>query len=343
MSIRLSIDGMSGDHGPSVTLDAVGLSLDEYPELDIQIVGQEKAMLPIYERSKYRGSSRLELKNATEIVLMDDKPSNALRNKRDSSMRIALDLVKDGECDACVSAGNTGALMAIARFVLHMLPGLERPAICSEIPSNKTPTYVLDLGANVDCNANKLFQFAIMGSVLATTLGGRANPKIGILNVGEEEIKGNESVKKVAAMLEASNLNYTGFAEGNDIFTGIFDVIVCDGFVGNIALKASEGAARMLTTVAREEFQRSWLTKLGALCAMPTLKSLKHRADPGAYNGASMLGLQKTVVKSHGGADAASFSHAIGVAVQEAEKNVPQMIAALLDASLSIREDLDTQ
>ncbi len=334
MSIRLSVDGMSGDHGPSVTVDATTLSLDKYSDLEVQLVGQEDVMLPFYRLSKYRGSSRLELKKASEVVLMDERPAAALRNKRDSSMRVALDLVKNGECDACVSAGNTGALMAIARFVLHMLPGLDRPAICSEMPSNKTPTYVLDLGANVDCDAEKLLQFAIMGSVLAATLGGRKNPKIGLLNVGEEEIKGNEYVKKAASMLSASDLNYIGFAEGNDIFTGMFDVIVCDGFVGNIALKASEGAARMLTTVAKEEFQRNWVTKLGALCAMPTLKSLKRRADPGAYNGASMLGLQKTVVKSHGGADAASFSHAIGVALQEADKDVPKMIATVLENTL---------
>lgn len=334
MSMRLSVDGMSGDHGPVVTIEAASLSLDIYPELEIQIVGQESAMLHMYQKSKYKGSSRLELINATEVVGMAEKPSNALRNKRDSSMRVALDLVKDGQCDACVSAGNTGALMAIARYVLHMLPGVDRPAICSEIPSNKTPTYVLDLGANVDCNAEKLFQFAIMGSVLAETQGGRENPKIGLLNVGEEEIKGNENVKKAASLLVASDLNYKGFAEGNDIFTGMFDVIVCDGFVGNIALKASEGAARMLSTVAKEEFERNWLTKLGALCAMPTLKSLKRRADPGAYNGASMLGLQKTVVKSHGGADAASFSHAIRVAIEEAEKDLPQIISTVLESSL---------
>jgi glycerol-3-phosphate acyltransferase PlsX len=334
MTIRLSVDGMSGDHGPSVTVDAAAISLDKYSNLEIQLVGQEEVMLPFYLATKYRGSSRLELRNASEVVSMDEKPSVALRNKRDSSMRVALDLVKNGECDACVSAGNTGALMAIARFVLHMLPGLDRPAICSEMPSNKIPTYVLDLGANVDCDADKLFQFAIMGSVLAATLGGRERPKIGLLNVGEEEIKGSENVKKAASMLASSDLNYTGFAEGNDIFTGMFDVIVCDGFVGNIALKASEGAARMLTTLAKEEFQRSWLTKLGALCAMPSLTSLKRRADPGAYNGASMLGLQKTVVKSHGGADAVSFSHAIEVALQEADKDVPKMIAAVLEKSL---------
>jgi glycerol-3-phosphate acyltransferase PlsX len=334
---------MSGDHGPSVTVDAACRSLEKYSDLEIQLVGQEDAMLPFYRSSKYRGSSRLDLTNASEVVSMDEKPAIALRNKRDSSMRVALDLVQNGECDACVSAGNTGALMAIARFVLHMLPGLDRPAICSEMPSNKTPTYVLDLGANVDCDADKLFQFAVMGSVLAATLGGREKPKIGLLNVGEEEIKGSENVKKAASMLSASDLNYIGFAEGNDIFTGIFDVIVCDGFVGNIALKASEGAARMLATVAKEEFQRNWMSKLGALCALPTLKSLKRRADPGAYNGASMLGLQKTVVKSHGGADAASFSHAIGVALQEADKDVPKMIAAVLEKSSVDRDTKEAQ
>jgi len=263
---------------------------------------------------------------------MDELPSNALRNKKDSSMRIALDLLKAGDADACVSAGNTGALMATSRFVLKMLPGIDRPAICTSLPSSTSHTWVLDLGANVDCDAKHLFQFALMGSVLATAVDGNANPAVGLLNIGEEEIKGNEAVKRAAVLLADGPLNYAGFAEGDDIYMGNFDVIVCDGFVGNIALKTSEGVARMIATFIKQEFRRSLLTKLAALIAMPVLKAFRSRIDPRLYNGASLLGLRGIVIKSHGGADALAFANAIKVAILEVRESVPERITTRLQS-----------
>jgi glycerol-3-phosphate acyltransferase PlsX len=249
-------------------------------------------------------------------------------------MRIALDLVRDGKADACVSAGNTGALMAIARYVLKTLPGIDRPAICATMPSVKGTTLVLDLGANVDSSSEELFRFAVMGSVLASSIDSRPNPKIALLNIGEEEIKGNDRVKQTAVLLEQSALNYCGFAEGNDIYSGKFDVIVCDGFVGNVALKASEGVASMLVNLAREEFSRNIFSKLSALLAAPVLRRLRDRADPRRYNGASLLGLRGIVIKSHGGADIFSFGHAIDEAVVEVKKAVPDRISSVLEQLL---------
>jgi glycerol-3-phosphate acyltransferase PlsX len=254
-------------------------------------------------------------------------------------MRRAIDKVRAGEAAASVSAGNTGALMAIARFVLKTLPGIDRPAICSSLPGLGQPTHMLDLGANVDSSSAELFRFAAMGAVLAEAVDNRARPRVALLNIGEEEIKGNDRVKQTALLLEQSPLNYVGFAEGNDIFSGKFDVIVCDGFVGNVALKASEGVARMLTEIARQEFKRNLLTKLGALCALPALKGLRNRADPRRYNGASLVGLRGTVIKSHGSADVLSFTHAIDVAIVEAEKAVPERISHLLENMLEIGEE----
>ncbi|MGR8921307.1 MAG: phosphate acyltransferase PlsX [Gammaproteobacteria bacterium] len=334
MSICLSIDAMGGDHGPSVTVPAAADALAKSAGLELILVGDEQQLASEVAAAGLDGEARVRIVHAPQVVEMHERPSSALRGKRESSMRRAIDLVKSGDAQACVSAGNTGALMAIARFVLKTLPGIDRPAICGTMPGTGRPTHVLDLGANVDSSSAELFRFAVMGAVLAEAIDERENPSVALLNIGEEEMKGNDRVKQTAVLLESSALNYAGFAEGDDIYASKFDVIVCDGFVGNVALKASEGVARMLTDIAREEFKRSWLTRLGALGALPALKSLRRRADPRRYNGASLLGLRGTVVKSHGGADVLSFEHAIEVAVAEADKNVPERIAHLLEQLL---------
>ncbi|MEQ8231087.1 MAG: phosphate acyltransferase PlsX [Gammaproteobacteria bacterium] len=331
MTVRISIDAMGGDFGPEVTVPAAVQALARHPGLELVLVGDEARVAPLFSEHGLAGHERAAFEHAPQVVEMHDKPSVALRNKRESSMRRAIDLVRDGRASACVSAGNTGALMAIARFVLKTLPGIDRPAICATMPGAGKPTHMLDLGANVDSTSAELFRFAVMGAVLAEAVDNRSNPSVALLNIGEEEIKGNDRVKQTAVLLEQSPLNYAGFAEGGDIYNGRFDVIVCDGFVGNVALKASEGVARMLSEIAREEFKRNWFTRLGALCALPALKALRSRADPRRYNGASLLGLRGTVVKSHGSADALSFAHAIDVAVLEAEKSVPERISHLLE------------
>lgn len=322
---------MGGDHGPEVTVAAAATALKAHPGLELTLVGDEARTTPFIAQHGLADHPRARFVHAPQVVEMDDKPSTALRSKRESSMRRAIDLVKTGECSACVSAGNTGALMAIARFVLKTLPGIDRPAICASMPGLHGSTHVLDLGANVDSSSAELFRFAVMGAVLASAIDNRDNPAVALLNIGEEEIKGNDRVKQTAVLLENSPLNYVGFVEGNDIYSGEVDVIVCDGFVGNVALKASEGVAKMLADIAREEFSRNWLTKLGALGAMRSLRALRNRADPRRYNGASLLGLRGTVVKSHGSADVLSFAHAVDVAVIEAEKNVPDKISHLLE------------
>jgi glycerol-3-phosphate acyltransferase PlsX len=253
-----------------------------------------------------------------------------MRNKKDSSMRVAIDLVKTGDAGACVSAGNTGALMATSRFVLKMLPGIDRPAICTSLPTMTSHTWMLDLGANIDCNAEHLLQFALMGSVLADAVDNNHRPRIGLLNIGEEEIKGNEQVKEAARLLSGSALNYSGYAEGDDIYKGNFDVIVCDGFVGNISLKTSEGVARMIAHFIRQEFTRNLLTRFAAMIAMPVLRSFRKKIDPRRYNGASLLGLRGIVIKSHGSADVLSYANAIKVAVVEVRESVPERISSRL-------------
>lgn len=332
--IRVALDAMGGDFGPEVTVPAALLALSRHPELSLTLVGDESGIRSLLTQAGTRLSDRCVVVHAPQRVEMSDRPSVALRTKRESSMRIAIDLVRDGVADACVSAGNTGALMAIARYVLKTLPGIDRPAICATLPSLNGASHVLDLGANVDSSSEELFRFAVMGSVLASAIENRPDPRIALLNIGEEEIKGNDRVKQTAMLLEQSPLNYCGFAEGNDIYTGKFDVIVCDGFVGNVALKASEGVASMLTNLARQEFKRNWLSKLSALAAAPVLRRLRERADPRRYNGASLLGLRGIVVKSHGGADTYSFGHAIDEAVLEVRKGVPERISSVLEQLL---------
>jgi glycerol-3-phosphate acyltransferase PlsX len=275
--------------------------------------------------------------HASQRVEMDELPSKALRNKKDSSMRIAIDLVKEGVAHACVSAGNTGALMATSRFVLKMLPNVDRPAIITALPSIEGQTYMLDLGANVDCAAEHLFQFAVMGSELVSVVEDMPSPRIGLLNIGQEEIKGNEQVKRAHELLAASSLNYVGYVEGDDIYKGGTDVIVSDGFVGNVALKSSEGVAKMISHFMKQAFKRNFFTKLAGLIALPVLRSFRHRIDPRRYNGASLLGLRGVVIKSHGGADELAFANAISIARKEALKDVPSRIEAQVKAHLETR------
>ncbi len=329
--ISIALDAMGGDFGSSVVVPAAIDALKQHADINIILVGDEQVLGDAVKSGSGADLSRLTIHHASEQVEMDELPSHALRNKKDSSMRVAINLVKEGRADACVSAGNTGALMATARFVLKMLPGIHRPAICTALPSMTSHTWMLDLGANVDCEAEDLLQFAVMGSVLAKAMDGNQSPRIGLLNVGEEEIKGNEQVKRASILLAESNLAYAGYAEGDDIYIGNFDVIVCDGFVGNVSLKTTEGVAKMIAFFIRQEFGRNLLTKLAALVALPVLKAFRRRIDPRLYNGASLLGLRGIVIKSHGDADIIGFANAIGVAAQEIRGSVPERISKELE------------
>jgi glycerol-3-phosphate acyltransferase PlsX len=327
--ITVAVDCMGGDHGPHVTVPAALEFQARQPDVDLVLVGLRDAIEAELAARRAAAGPRLRVHHADEVVTMDEPPAQALRYKKDSSMRVAVNLVKNGEAHACVSAGNTGALMAISRFVLKTLPGIDRPAIASVLPNmRRTNTYVLDLGANVDCTAEHLLQFGIMGAMLVAAVEHKERPSVGLLNIGVEDIKGNEAVKQAAALLSESGLNFTGNVEGNDIYKGTVDVVVCDGFVGNVALKASEGVAAMLTTTMREEFSRSPFTKLAALVAMPVLRAFRDRLDHRRYNGASLLGLRGIVIKSHGSADVFAFGQALERAVDEVRNNVPQRIAA---------------
>ena len=332
MDITVAIDCMGGDHGPHVTVPAALTFLRAQPELNIVLVGLEDAIRIELKAHKAEIGPRLRIRHASEVVTMDEPPALALRNKKDSSMRVAVDLVKTGEANACVSAGNTGALMATSRFVLKMLPGIDRPAIAGVLPTMRGRTYVLDLGANVDCAPEHLVQFAIMGSALVAAVEHKAHPSVGLLNIGEEAIKGNEVVKQAADMLRASAINFAGNVEGDDIFKGKTDVVVCDGFVGNVALKTSEGLAQMLSVFLREEFKRNALTRAAAIFAMPVLNAFKRRVDHRRFNGASLLGLRGIVVKSHGSADIYSFGCAIERAVDEVRNGVLQGISQRIES-----------
>jgi phosphate acyltransferase len=328
--VTIALDAMSGDHGHAVVVPAARIALERHPELRLILVGDQAALEAAARKAGLELGPRAVIQHASQVVEMDELPSKALRGKKDSSMRVAIDQVKAGRAAAAVSAGNTGALMATARFVLKMLPGIDRPAIISAIPSANGHTHMLDLGANAECEPAHLFQFAVMGSVLATAVNGIERPKVALLNIGEEEIKGNEQIREAARLLAASSLNYIGFVEGDDIYLGDVDVVVCDGFVGNVALKTSEGVAKLIGQFLKEEFSRSLLTKAMAVSAMPVLKAFKDRVDPRHYNGASFLGLNGIVIKSHGSADAVSFASAIRVALIEVEKSVPRRIGHLL-------------
>jgi len=328
--VTIALDAMGGDFGPDVIVPAALRAVARHADLNVILVGDRDILHQSMKKAGSDGDGRITVHHASQQVGMDELPQHALRNKKDSSMRVAINLVKEGVADACVSAGNTGALMATARFVLKMLPGIERPAICTALPNLESHTWMLDLGANVDSAAENLLQFAVMGAVLSEAVDGIRNPRIGLLNIGEEDIKGNEQVKEAAQLLGGGHLNYTGYAEGDDIYKGGFDVIVCDGFVGNVSLKTSEGVARMIAQFIRQEFTRNIFTRFAALVAMPVLKAFRRRIDPRRYNGASLLGLRGIVIKSHGSADALSFSNAIKVALVEVRESVPDRISERL-------------
>lgn len=325
---------MGGDFGPQVVVPAALRVLDEQPELSVVLVGDEPLLIRELSARQRAPETRLTIRHTTQRVEMDEPPSAALRGKKDSSMRVAINLVKERAVDACVSAGNTGALMATARYVLKTLPGIDRPAICTVLPTIAGHTHMLDLGANVDLSAEHLFQLAVMGAELTAAVDNNPRPSVGLLNIGEEEIKGNDQVKQAAQLLENSSLNYYGFIEGDDIYKGTVDVVVCDGFVGNVALKTSEGVARMISHFMKEEFLRSPWNKFVGLLAKGVLENFRHRIDPRRYNGASLVGLQGIVVKSHGGADDFAFTHAIREAMMEVRKNVPERIRSNLEVLL---------
>jgi phosphate acyltransferase len=321
--IRIAVDCMGGDHGPSVTLPACRSFLAHHPEAELLLVGQPTAL------TEAAAWPRCRIVAATEVVTMDDPVEVALRKKRDSSMRVAIQQVKPGDqgaaADAAVSAGNTGALMAVARYVLKTLDGIDRPAIATVLPNERDGyTTVLDLGANVDCSAEHLLQFAVMGSALVSAVDGKPQPLVGLLNIGEEVIKGSEVIKRAGELLRAAGhagqIHFHGNVEGNDIFKGTTDIVVCDGFVGNVALKTSEGLAAMLSNFIKQEFTRTPYAKLAALVALPVLKRFKHRVDHRRYNGAALLGLRGLVFKSHGSADAFAFEQAL-VRAYDAARN----------------------
>jgi len=330
----ISLDAMGGDIGPEVVIPAAISALKRFDDIDLVLAGDKIIISESLKRHQSSVSDRLRIQHASQVVEMDEAPKNALRGKKDSSMRVSINLVKSGEADACVSAGNTGALMATARFVLKMLPGVSRPAICTAIPSQIGHTHLLDLGANIDSGAEHLYQFAVMGAALVEVVDSNPSPKVGVLNVGQEAIKGNPTVKQAHQLLNQSTLNYVGFVEGNDIYTGDVDVIVCDGFIGNVALKTSEGLAKMISTNMKAEFLRNPLTRLAGLISMPVLKAFRRGIDHRRYNGASMLGLNGVVIKSHGGIDAIGFENAIKIARVEASQNIPQRIRSRLEQVL---------
>jgi len=342
---------MGGDHGPSVTIPAAISFLKHEPDAELILVGLEDVVRAELKKHKADTHPRLSLRHASEQVTMDDPLEVALRRKKDSSMRVAIELVKSGAAQACVSAGNTAALMAVSRYVLKTMAGVDRPAICSILPNQKDgPTYMLDLGANVDCEPHHLHQFAIMGSVLVAEMEGIERPTIGLLNVGTEDIKGNDVVKQTAKLLQADHergvLNFYGNVEGNDIFKGTTDLVVCDGFVGNVTLKAVEGLARFVKNVMTTEFKRNPLTMLGALIARGALRAISHRLNPSRYNGASLLGLRGLVVKSHGGADADAYEWAIRRAFEAArhdlQAHLSTTIAGLMPGTPVLEESSST-
>jgi glycerol-3-phosphate acyltransferase PlsX len=319
---------MGGDHGPHVTVPAALDFQARLPDVGIVLVGMREALEAELAARGASAGPQLRLHPASQVVAMDEAPAQAMRYKKDSSMRVAVNLVKSGEAHACVSAGNTGALMAISRFVLKTIPGIDRPAIATVLPNMKGGyTYVLDLGANVDCTPDQLMQFGVMGAMLVAALDHRESPSVGLLNIGVEDIKGNDTVKRAGELLRASGLNFHGNVEGDDIYKGTTDVVVCDGFVGNVLLKASEGVALMLVSFLRQEFKRNPWRLLIAWLATPVRRALRARMDPGKYNGASLVGLKGIVVKSHGAANAFAFGQALERAVDEVRNDVPQRIA----------------
>lgn len=321
---------MGGDRGADVCVPAALAMVGEHPGLRVVLVGQG-AVISRHLQASGLQDERVRIQEASQVVGMDESPADALRKKKDSSLRVAVNLVKEGQADACVSAGNTGALMATSRFVLKTLPGIDRPAIMVPVPTMHGRTYMLDLGANADCTAEHLFQFAVMGSVVASGVENIEFPRIALLNIGEEDIKGNDTVKQAAALLSASHMNYVGYIEADRIPDQRADVVVCDGFTGNVALKSMEGTARLVRHFLREEFTRGIYGRLAGLAARPVLRSLAGKLDPRRYNGASLVGLDGIVIKSHGGADEFAFRQALNTAMLEVSKQVPAQIRRLLD------------
>jgi len=327
--IIIAVDAMGGDFGPEVTVPAALNVLKTHKNLHLILVGDQRILNEYLTTLKATNHPNITIRHASQRVEMDEAPSHALRMKKDSSMRVAINLVKDKKAEACVSAGNTGALMATARFVLKTLPGIDRPAIIAQLPTTQKDTHVrmLDLGANLDSSADNLYQFAVMASVLTSALDNNPNPKVALLNIGEEEIKGNEQIKKTSRLLQDSpHINYTGYIEGNDVYRGIVDVVVCDGFVGNVALKTIEGVAKLIGHYIKEAFRQNIFSKLAGLASLRVLRGLRKRIDPARYNGATLIGLRGTVIKSHGSADILAFSYAIKAAATQVEKDVPRLI-----------------
>ena len=321
---------MSGDRGAEVAVRAAKACVDKYVNLELILVGDEPELTGLVSRIVGK-EPRLVIRNATEVVGMSEPPADALRKKKDSSMRVAIDLVKDGVAEACVSAGNTGALMATAKFVLKMLPGIDRPAIIAELPAIGGTVHMLDLGANTVNDPDQLFQFAVMGSIVTSDICNIERPRVALLNIGVEDTKGHGTVRDAAARLNQSGLNYVGFIEGNEIFSGKTDVVVTDGFTGNVALKTMEGTVGLVSHYVKRAFTRNLLAKLQAALAGPVLRRLAVETDSRNYNGASLVGLNGIVIKSHGGADAYAFQHAIETALVELRNQVPKQIGNLLE------------
>ena len=335
----IALDAMGGDHGPGVTVPAAKKALREIADISLVLVGDEQKLTAELQRFDLHNDDRIRIHHASEVVGMDEAPAHALKKKKDSSMRVAIDLVKSKEVQACVSAGNTGALMATGKFVLKTIPGISRPAICTMLPSINGATHMLDLGANLECTPENLREFAIMGSVLAQSVEGVESPSVGLLNIGSEAMKGGEAIKQASQLIAESGLNYYGFVEGDDIYKGTVNVVVTDGFAGNVSLKTGEGLAALVNHVLRQEFKRNLITKLAAIIALPVLQAVRKILDPRRYNGASFLGLNGIVVKSHGGADTSSFFNAIKIASIEIENDVPQRISRAVETYFASRED----
>ena len=332
---RIAVDAMGGDGGPEVIMPSLKDFLLYNSDVYLNVFGNENIISPYLNIFDKNLIKQIKIIHTEEKVNSEDSPSHALRHKKNSSMSLAIKSVKKNESLACVSAGNTGALMAISRYILGTLDGIDRPAIESMLPSLNDHTHVLDLGANIDCKAEHLYQFAVMGSVLCMILDDKSNPSVGLLNVGEETIKGNTQVKDAHELLKKGNLNYIGFVEGDDIFCGNIDVIVCDGFVGNIALKTSEGIAKFISSKLKDEFKKNVFTKIAGLSSSKVLGSFKKVVDPRRYNGASLLGLKGIVIKSHGGADSFAFKTSLDIALKEVKKDVPSCIDKKLKEILS--------
>ncbi len=331
---HIAVDAMSGDFGPSMVVHAIRDLVKDHPDVIFRVVGDADALRQELSRARLQNSTQVIVHHASQVVAMDETPSQALRGKRDSSMHIAIGLLREGHADAVVSAGNTGALMALGKVFLRTIPGIDRPAIAAFLPTTTGRFLALDMGANVDCHPEHLFQFAVMGSILAEQVMGVTKPRVGLLNIGSEEIKGNEQVKEAALLLRASHLNFIGNVEGSDIYRGVADVVVCDGFVGNVALKTSEGLAAMIRRELRASYTHGWYGRVAYLVNRPILQRLRRRLDSRQYNGATLLGLNGIVIKSHGNADRFAFACALEVAITEAKHRLTLHIAEVIQERL---------